>query len=42
MFDGQNVLTLDGDHLDISFRSEDTWPVNDPGRFDQELHLRPG
>jgi hypothetical protein len=30
MFDGQDVLTLDGDHLDISFRSETTWPSMTP------------
>jgi hypothetical protein len=30
MFDGQGVLTLDGDHLDISFRNDDTWPSMTP------------
>lgn len=30
MFDGQNVLTLDGDHLDISYRAEHTWPSMTP------------
>jgi hypothetical protein len=30
MFDGQNVLALEGDHLDISYRAEDTWPSMTP------------
>jgi hypothetical protein len=30
MFDGKDVLSLDGDHLDISFRAEDTWPAMTP------------
>ncbi|BBX17045.1 hypothetical protein CRI77_19610 [Mycolicibacterium duvalii] len=30
MFDGQNVLTLEGDHLDISYRAQDTWPAMTP------------
>ena len=30
MFDGQNVLTLDGDHLDVSYRAEGTWPSMTP------------
>ncbi len=30
MFDGQAVLMLDGDHLDLSFRAEESWPSMTP------------
>ncbi|ETB35873.1 hypothetical protein N602_25755 [Mycobacterium avium subsp. hominissuis 10-5606] len=30
MFDGQNVLSIEGDHLDLSYRAEDTWPSMTP------------
>lgn len=30
MFDGQDVLTLEGDHLNISYRAQDTWPSMTP------------
>lgn len=30
MFDGQGMLDLEGDHLDISFRSDDSWPAMTP------------
>lgn len=30
MFDGQDVLSLDGDHLDISYRAEGSWPSMTP------------
>ena len=30
MFDGKDVLTLDGDHLDITFRAEEAWPSMTP------------
>lgn len=30
MFDGQDVLSLEGDHLDISYRAEGTWPSMTP------------
>lgn len=30
MFDGKDLITLDGDHLDISFRAKDAWPCMTP------------
>ncbi len=30
MFDGQGVLELEGDHLDLSYRADDTWPSMTP------------
>lgn len=30
VFDGQDVLSLQGDHLDISYRVEGSWPSMRP------------
>jgi len=30
MFDSKDLITLDRDHLDVSFRAKDAWPSMTP------------
>ena len=40
MFDSKDLITLDRDHLDVSFRAKDAWPSMTPAGVDQVLRVR--